>query len=155
MHKARHIFRCSTTSVRLCHGQPPYLEASSTLPRRLRHGESINQVRLPEALEHAISECFTPHIRADIKAAKRAVNAGRLESLASKRLTIYDFAALRLDRSYAACYRVCHELTCRLPGFTPTSVLEFGAHLGAGSWACSAIWPEPTSTSILLLFEVK
>ena len=42
-------------------------------------------------------------------------------ALHAKAATINDFVAFRVDRSYAACYRVLHEVCCRLPGFAPTS----------------------------------
>ena len=44
-------------------------------------------------------------------------------------MQVDDFIALRLDVSYAACRRTLHEVTCRLPGFQPTRVLEFAAGL--------------------------
>ena len=95
----------------------PPLVVTAELPHRLRHGESIKQVRLPEALERALRDEFDLPIRAEMKAAKKAVKIGRLSSIDKKALTVHDFMAYRLDRSYAACYRVMHEVNCRLPDF--------------------------------------
>ena len=107
------------------------------LPRSLRRGEFIGRVQLPDALEAALTKHTVPRIGAAIKAANQAKKAG---STNARPPTVDDYATFRLDRSYAGCYRTLHEITCRLPGFTPASVLEFGAYLGAGCWAAHDIW---------------
>jgi hypothetical protein len=112
------------------------------LPHRLRRGESINQIKLPVALNDALTECFERDIRAETKATKQAVKEGRLASVQDKPPTVLDFAAFRMDRSFAACSRVLHEVVCRLPGYAPTSVLDVGAQMGSGSWAAHAVWSE-------------
>ena len=106
------------------------------LPRSLRKGEFVGQVSLPAELEDALMETTVPRIRATFKQARRS--AGSTEA---PRPSVDDFTAFRLDRSYAACYRVLHEITCRLDQFEPTRVLDFGAYLGSGSWAAHAVWP--------------
>lgn len=108
------------------------------LPRALRHGEFVRQVRLPEALEDVLATHTVPRLITSLKAAKQARLAGSTEE---RSLTVDDFAAHRLDRTYAACFRVLHEINCRVPDFAPRSILDFGAYLGSASWATHAIWP--------------
>ena len=108
------------------------------LPHALRHGEFVRQVRLPEALEDVLATHTVPRLITSLKAAKQARLAGSTEE---RSLTVDDFAAHRLDRTYAACFRVLHEINCRVPDFAPRSILDFGAYLGSASWATHAIWP--------------
>ena len=119
-------------------GQPPSF--THNVPHALRHGEFLRQVSLPDALEAALEECTVPRLRGTLKAAKQAHKAGVVD----RPPTVEDFVAFRLDRSYGACYRVLHELRCRMPTFAPDRVLEFGAYVGSGSWAAHELWP-PTS----------
>ena len=108
---------------------------TANLPRALRHGEHVGLVSLPEALDDALMEHTVPRLRSALKVAKQA------GSVEDRQPTVDDFAAFRLDRTYAACYRTLHEVNCRLPGFAPVSILEFGAYLGSGSWAAHTVWP--------------
>jgi len=50
------------------------------------------------------------------------------------------YAAARLPACYAAVARVLDELRLRLPGFTPRSMLDFGAGPGTAVWAAREVW---------------
>lgn len=117
---------------------PSSTSATAHLPHDLRRGEHIGQVRLPGALEESISQHILPRLRAVMRAAKYEPT--------EPAPTVDHLVALRLDRSYAACFRVLHELRCRRPGFVPTSVLEFGAGVGPGCWAAHALWCDGGAT---------
>ena len=100
--------------------------ATDHVPPLFRRGEYLALLRLPDALDGALASRLLPRL---------------LAADAHAPLTRSDaFAAWRLDRSYAACYRVLHEAACRLPGYVPRSMLEFGATLAPGCWAAHALW---------------
>ncbi|KAL1524482.1 hypothetical protein AB1Y20_019376 [Prymnesium parvum] len=107
-------------------------EISESVPPHLMKGEHLNLVRMPWALDAALQRYSIPRIKA-----AQAVRADG----ATHEPTIDDFVALRLDLSFGACRRAMHEVSCRLPDFTPARVLEFGAGLAPGCWAAHATWP--------------
>ncbi|XP_058203656.1 uncharacterized protein LOC131317953 [Rhododendron vialii] len=51
------------------------------------------------------------------------------------------YVASRMPAVYSACYRVLSEVRRRLPGFSPTRVLDFGAGTGSAMWAVREVWP--------------
>ncbi|KAI8569825.1 hypothetical protein RHMOL_Rhmol02G0306500 [Rhododendron molle] len=51
------------------------------------------------------------------------------------------YVASRMPAVYSACYRVLSEVCRRLPGFSPTRVLDFGAGTGSAMWAVREVWP--------------
>ncbi|XP_008437428.2 uncharacterized protein LOC103482845 [Cucumis melo] len=51
------------------------------------------------------------------------------------------YVASRMPAVFSACYRVLNEVRRRLPDFSPTSVLDFGAGTGSGFWALREVWP--------------
>lgn len=51
------------------------------------------------------------------------------------------YVASRMPAVYSACYRVLSEVRRRLPGFSPTRVLDFGAGTGSAMWAIREVWP--------------
>ncbi|KAH7665975.1 DNA helicase protein [Dioscorea alata] len=51
------------------------------------------------------------------------------------------YVASRMPSVYSACHRVLKEVRQRLPGFSPTSVLDFGAGPGSALWAMREVWP--------------
>nr|KJB52338.1 hypothetical protein B456_008G256700 [Gossypium raimondii] len=52
------------------------------------------------------------------------------------------YVASRMPSVYSACYRVLSEVRRRLPGFSPTKVLDFGAGTGSAFWAMREVWPK-------------
>ena len=52
------------------------------------------------------------------------------------------YASCRMPNTYAASSRVFHELSSRLPSFSPESHLDFGAGTGAAVWAAKRVWSE-------------
>ncbi|GFS44446.1 hypothetical protein Acr_00g0090440 [Actinidia rufa] len=52
------------------------------------------------------------------------------------------YVASRMPAVYSACYRVLSEVRRRLPGFSPTKVLDFGAGTGSALWAVREVWPK-------------
>ncbi|KAF3434220.1 hypothetical protein FNV43_RR25323 [Rhamnella rubrinervis] len=51
------------------------------------------------------------------------------------------YVAARMPAVYSACYRVLKEVRRRLPGFSPSRVLDFGAGTGSAFWALREVWP--------------
>ncbi|XP_043689019.1 methyltransferase-like protein 17, mitochondrial [Telopea speciosissima] len=51
------------------------------------------------------------------------------------------YVASRMPAVYSACYRVLSEVRRRLPGFSPSRVLDFGSGTGSVLWALREIWP--------------
>lgn len=51
------------------------------------------------------------------------------------------YVASRMPAVYSACHRVLSEVRRRLPGFSPTRVLDFGACTGSAMWAVREVWP--------------
>lgn len=51
------------------------------------------------------------------------------------------YVASRMPAVYSACYRVLNEVRKRIPGFSPTRVLDFGAGTGSAMWALREVWP--------------
>ncbi|GAA0166245.1 chaperone [Lithospermum erythrorhizon] len=51
------------------------------------------------------------------------------------------YVASRMPAVYSALYRVLSEVSRRLPGFSPTKVLDFGAGTGSALWAMREVWP--------------
>uniref|UniRef100_A0A383V6H0 Uncharacterized protein n=1 Tax=Tetradesmus obliquus TaxID=3088 RepID=A0A383V6H0_TETOB len=74
----------------------------------------------------------SPQRNLALKKATPAYNEG--EALA--------YALARLPGCYAACSRIFSELRLRLPGWSPKSLLDFGAGPGTASWAAQEVWPE-------------
>jgi ribosomal protein RSM22 (predicted rRNA methylase) len=52
------------------------------------------------------------------------------------------YIASRMPAVFSVCYRVLIEIRRRVPGFTPTRVLDFGAGTGSGFWAVKEVWPK-------------
>ena len=52
------------------------------------------------------------------------------------------YAAYRAPATYAAAIAVLGEISARLPGWQPSSVLDVGAGPGVASWAAAAVWPD-------------
>ncbi|KAF5729772.1 methyltransferase-like protein 17 mitochondrial [Tripterygium wilfordii] len=52
------------------------------------------------------------------------------------------YIASRMPANYSACYRVLSEVRRRLPDFSPTKVLDFGAGTGSALWATREVWPQ-------------
>ncbi|XP_022957994.1 methyltransferase-like protein 17, mitochondrial isoform X2 [Cucurbita moschata] len=51
------------------------------------------------------------------------------------------YVASRMPAVFSACYRVLNEVRRRLPDFSPSSVLDFGAGTGSAFWALREVWP--------------
>ncbi|CAI9291068.1 unnamed protein product [Lactuca saligna] len=51
------------------------------------------------------------------------------------------YVASRMPAVFSACHRVLTEVKRRLPGFSPTRVLDFGAGTGSAFWALREVWP--------------
>src|SRR5436190_9468808 len=51
------------------------------------------------------------------------------------------YAAVRMPATFAAAGRAIAAGAERLPGFTPTSLLDLGAGPGSATWAATAAWP--------------
>nr|XP_043628666.1 uncharacterized protein LOC122600075 [Erigeron canadensis] len=51
------------------------------------------------------------------------------------------YVASRMPAVFSACHRVLNEVRRRLPGFSPTRVLDFGAGTGSAFWALREVWP--------------
>lgn len=52
------------------------------------------------------------------------------------------YVASRMPAVFSACYRVLKEVRRRLPGFSPSTVLDFGAGTGSAFWALREVWPQ-------------
>ncbi|KAL1202758.1 hypothetical protein V5N11_031386 [Cardamine amara subsp. amara] len=52
------------------------------------------------------------------------------------------YIASRMPAVFSVCFRVFTEIRRRLPDFTPTKVLDFGAGTGSGFWAVKEVWPK-------------
>ncbi len=52
------------------------------------------------------------------------------------------YAAYRFPATYAAIVAALQALKEQRPGWTPTTVLDLGAGLGAGLWAAASLWPD-------------
>ncbi|KAJ8041992.1 Methyltransferase-like protein 17, mitochondrial [Holothuria leucospilota] len=52
------------------------------------------------------------------------------------------YLAARMAPNYAAIFRVLYEIKRRLPGFQPSSVLDFGSGLGSSVWAVNSLFQE-------------
>ncbi|KAL5552448.1 hypothetical protein UlMin_002624 [Ulmus minor] len=51
------------------------------------------------------------------------------------------YVASRMPAVFSACHRVLKEVRRRLPGFSPATVLDFGAGTGSAFWALREVWP--------------
>ena len=49
------------------------------------------------------------------------------------------YMAARMPACYAAVYKVLEEVSMRLPGFAPESMLDFGAGPGTAIWAAHEV----------------
>ncbi|XP_076907037.1 rsm22-cox11 tandem protein 2, mitochondrial-like [Bidens hawaiensis] len=56
------------------------------------------------------------------------------------------YVASRMPAVFSACHRVLSEVKRRLPKFSPTKVLDFGAGTGSGFWALREVWPNSLET---------
>jgi len=92
---------------------------------------AVPMLHLPDALDAALREVTTRRLRA------RGAHAGT----PPEERGVDEQAAERMHGAYAGVYRALHEARRRLPGWQPRSSLEFGAALGAGSWAVAEVWP--------------
>ncbi|KAF5774695.1 putative ribosomal protein Rsm22 [Helianthus annuus] len=61
------------------------------------------------------------------------------------------YVASRMPAVFSACHRVLTEVKRRLPEFTPTKVLDFGAGTGSAFWALREVWPN--SVKVVNLIE--
>lgn len=52
------------------------------------------------------------------------------------------YVASRMPAVFSACHRVFSEVRRRLPGFSPSKVLDFGAGTGSAFWAMREVWPK-------------
>lgn len=51
------------------------------------------------------------------------------------------YAVVRLPATFAACEHALTELSRRLPGFAPRTVLDLGSGPGTASWAAAVVFP--------------
>ncbi|KAG6497917.1 hypothetical protein ZIOFF_045825 [Zingiber officinale] len=51
------------------------------------------------------------------------------------------YVASRMPAIYSACHRVLREVRRRVPEFSPSKVLDFGAGPGSALWAMREVWP--------------
>ena len=52
------------------------------------------------------------------------------------------YAYKRMPSTYASIYRILHEIKHRMPDFSPSNCLDFGAGTGSASWAASSLFPD-------------
>ena len=108
-------------------------DRTSGAPPARRNREFLSLIHVPAAMDEALEAVSLPELLAAAKANPPSANE-------QQATTVHDYAAKRLDRSYAACRRVLHEACVRLPGLAPASALDFGAGLAPFAWAASEQW---------------
>lgn len=59
------------------------------------------------------------------------------------------YAAYRMPATYAAVSAAMGAISARLPGWTPGSLLDAGAGLGAALWAATEIWDDLGSAELI------
>ncbi|KAI3862214.1 hypothetical protein MKX03_037384, partial [Papaver bracteatum] len=134
---------------------------SETLRSAAKQSERLHVVplRLRRAIKKYLREQENPHMKrnvlslsqsfANIKSDNETLNA-----TTSRALTSYGdcglkyrddktlaYVASRMPAVYSACHRILREVRRRLPGFQPTTVLDFGSGTGSALWALREIWP--------------
>jgi ribosomal protein RSM22 (predicted rRNA methylase) len=103
---------------------------------------------LPPRLRAEIEALVEPHARARLESAARRLSetyragGAAASRVARTREEVAAYAAYRAPATYAAAVAVLAEVSARLPGWRPSSVLDIGAGPGVASWAAAAVWPD-------------
>ena len=58
------------------------------------------------------------------------------------------YAYKKMPNTYAAIYRILHEIKHRMPDFNPSSCLDYGAGTGAASWAACELFSGLQATAV-------
>ncbi|XP_021288973.1 methyltransferase-like protein 17, mitochondrial [Herrania umbratica] len=145
---AKQSERCLVVPVRLRRAIKKYLlEQEDPYMRRkvLRLSESFSQIK--DVNLHLTAETSKELVEDPLKSVEQSKRWKIKSAYGDIGLTYRDdetvaYVASRMPAVYSACYRVLSEVRRRLPGFSPTKVLDFGAGTGSAFWAIREVWPK-------------
>ncbi|CAL5196393.1 unnamed protein product [Lathyrus oleraceus] len=145
---AKQSQRCLTVPVHLRHAIKKYLrEQEEPYMKRkvLRLSQSFNEIK---NVNLQLATTTSREIVEDpLKSSEQSKRWKITSSYGDIGLTYRNdetiaYVASRMPAVYSACYRVLKEVRRRLPGFSPTKVLDFGAGTGSAFWALREVWPK-------------
>ncbi|EOY23955.1 Methyltransferases,copper ion binding isoform 3 [Theobroma cacao] len=145
---AKQSERCLDVPVRLRRAIKKYLrEQEDPYMRRkvLRLSESFSEIK--DVNLHLTAETSKELVEDPLKSVEQSKRWKIKSAYGDIGLTYRDdetvaYVASRMPAVYSACYRVLGEVRRRLPGFSPTKVLDFGAGTGSAFWAIREVWPK-------------
>jgi ribosomal protein RSM22 (predicted rRNA methylase) len=106
---------------------------------------------LADAIEAGLAGTRVPVLTAGVQRLMAAYRSGDLPDapVMASRADAAAYAAYRMPATAAATAAAIREMRRSLPGWTPTTVLDFGAGTGAVAWAAAAALPSVESMTLL------
>ncbi|RDY03175.1 Methyltransferase-like protein 17, mitochondrial, partial [Mucuna pruriens] len=147
-HAAKQSERCLVVPVRLRRAIKKYLrEQEEPYMKRkvLRLSQSFNEIK--DVNLQLVATTAKKIVEDPLKSLEQSKRWKITSTYGDIGLTYRDdetiaYVASRMPAVYSACYRVLKEVRRRLPGFSPSKVLDFGAGTGSAFWALQEVWPK-------------
>jgi ribosomal protein RSM22 (predicted rRNA methylase) len=116
-----------------------------------RSGAAVGEASLADAIEAGLAGARVPSLTAGVQRLMTAYRSGELPDapVMASRADAAAYAAYRMPATAAATAAVVREARLSLPGWTPTTLLDFGAGTGAVAWAVAAELPSVESMTLL------
>ena len=106
---------------------------------------------LPAAVQAALAGSGTSNLGASVQRLIAAYRAGEVPPapVISSRVDAAAYAAYRMPATAAATAAALRETRLSLPGWAPSSLIDFGAGTGASAWAAAADLPSIVAITLL------
>ena len=103
-------------------------------------------MHLPHELQLAIQQLSDSHQHKQLKSARVSISKDYREGISSHNAfqdpnQLLSYLITRMPATFGACVQVFKEIGSRIPGFTPTTLLDLGAGPGTASWAALDVFP--------------
>ena len=103
-------------------------------------------MQLPPELQSAIQQLSDSHQHKQLKIARASISKDYREGISSHNAfqdpdQLLSYLITRMPATFGACVQVFKEIALRIPGFTPTTLLDLGAGPATASWAALDVFP--------------
>lgn len=118
---------------------------------RPRSPAAVSETDLAAAIEAGLAGARVPSLTAGVQRLMTAYRSGDLPDapVMASRADAAAYAAYRMPATVAATAAAVREMRLSLSGWTPATLLDFGAGTGAAAWAVAAELPSVESVMLL------
>lgn len=112
---------------------------------------SLSAGRLASAIQAGLSGTGIPSLTAGVQRLMAAYRSGEVPDapVMASRTDAAAYAAYRMPATAAATALALHQTRLSLPGWTPATLLDFGAGTGAAAWAAAGVLPSISAMTLL------